>query len=488
MDIIEVSRMKETFRNAMKRLRAQITWEACGLGFFWAWCYCLWFVPNLYSGTDVVSPGQNYSWLIVLGSAAVIQFLVPACLKTRRLSKYPLLDIVIPLITCIGTVCIELTSSVLPFEWLYYLGAIASGASSAFLWHLWGDYFAGTRNDNAESIALGFGIIVLLSIVATTLLPSVLSNIYVAATPLASGAILIAMKRKTAKENYPALLPKASRKTSRSAIVKICLIAFVVCTICTYTWSSIPLESLPLGNDIMSLGVVVGALFMIAAALPKVLFGESMPTAKILSWMIFLAAVAIALYLTRNEELASAAYIASLASSVVLDVLLATYFVALIVKGYVASSTAFGYSEGFICAGMLCGNILRNSLDASGLVSTEGTRDISLLLLCVLIALLILLNEQRQSIHEIMTAAPIASDVERNCNAIAEEFALSTREFEILVLIGQGHTPQSIAKLMVISPLTVQTHIKHIYQKMGIHSRSELLDYINLQKTAFTDR
>lgn len=150
-----------TIRRLMKRLRANITWEACGLGLFWAWCYCLWFVPNLYSSGTVVSPGQNHSWLVVLGSAAVIQFAVPACLKTRRLSSHPLLAYLVPIITCVGTICIELTSTVLPLEWLYYLGAIASGASSALLWHLWGDYYAATRNDNAESIALGFGIVVL---------------------------------------------------------------------------------------------------------------------------------------------------------------------------------------------------------------------------------------------------------------------------------------------------------------------------------------
>ena len=472
----------------MKRLRANITWEACGLGLFWAWCYCLWFVPNLYSSGTVVSPGQNYSWLVVLGSAAVIQFAVPACLKTRRLSSHPSLAYLVPIITCVGTICIELTSTVLPLEWLYYLGAIASGASSALLWHLWGDYYAATRNDNAESIALGFGIVVLFSVVIASVLPHVLSNAYVAATPLASGAILAGVKMRAKKANYPTLLPKATRKTSRSAIAKVCMIAFAVCVICTFTWASIPLETLPLKDDAMSIGVAVGAIFMIAAALPKLLFDEPMPTAKILSWMVFLAAVALALSLAGSEELASASYIVSLASSVVLDVLLATYFVALVVKGYVASSTAFGYSEGFICAGMLVGNMLRNGLASYGLLETDDMLSIGLLLICVLFALLILLNEQRQGIHEIMTAQPVASDIERNCAAIAEEFSLSSREFEILVLLGQGHTAQSIAKRMVISPLTVQTHIKHIYQKMDIHSRTELLDYINLQKTEFSSR
>ncbi len=96
---------------------------------------------------------------------------------------------------------------------------------------------------------------------------------------------------------------------------------------------------------------------------------------------------------------------------------------------------------------------------------------------------MVLLNDQQRSIHEIMTAPRKPSALERHAAAIADEFKLSAREFEILELLGQGFTAQGIAKRMVISPYTVQTHIKHIYQKMGIHSRTELLDYLTLRQT-----
>lgn len=34
-------------------------------------------------------------------------------------------------------------------------------------------------------------------------------------------------------------------------------------------------------------------------------------------------------------------------------------------------------------------------------------------------------------------------------------------------------------KKLVISPYTVNTHVRHVYEKIGIHKRSELIDYIN---------
>ena len=68
--------------------------------------------------------------------------------------------------------------------------------------------------------------------------------------------------------------------------------------------------------------------------------------------------------------------------------------------------------------------------------------------------------------------------------AIADEFHLPEREYEIPVLLGQGHSTQSLAKVLALSPYTVQTHIKHIYAKIGIHRRAELIDYVNLQRTS----
>lgn len=50
---------------------------------------------------------------------------------------------------------------------------------------------------------------------------------------------------------------------------------------------------------------------------------------------------------------------------------------------------------------------------------------------------------------------------------------LSTRESEILALIAKGFSFVEIAKLLEISPNTVTTYVKKIYQKLAVHSRGE---------------
>jgi len=55
----------------------------------------------------------------------------------------------------------------------------------------------------------------------------------------------------------------------------------------------------------------------------------------------------------------------------------------------------------------------------------------------------------------------------------AEPVLLTEREREVLGLIARGYTYHEIGKLMNISFGTVQTHVKNIYTKLSVHSKSE---------------
>jgi len=58
--------------------------------------------------------------------------------------------------------------------------------------------------------------------------------------------------------------------------------------------------------------------------------------------------------------------------------------------------------------------------------------------------------------------------------AIADEKnLLSGREQEVLALIARGFSYAEIARLKAVSVHTVQTHIKSLYSKLAVHSKSE---------------
>ncbi len=52
---------------------------------------------------------------------------------------------------------------------------------------------------------------------------------------------------------------------------------------------------------------------------------------------------------------------------------------------------------------------------------------------------------------------------------------LTTREYEVLQLIGAGYTAVEIADRMCISPHTANRHRANIMQKMGVHNQVELV-------------
>jgi DNA-binding CsgD family transcriptional regulator len=51
---------------------------------------------------------------------------------------------------------------------------------------------------------------------------------------------------------------------------------------------------------------------------------------------------------------------------------------------------------------------------------------------------------------------------------------LTDTEHRVATLIAQGLTNREIAAAMFVTGNTVQTHLRHIFQKLGVRSRTEL--------------
>jgi DNA-binding NarL/FixJ family response regulator len=56
-----------------------------------------------------------------------------------------------------------------------------------------------------------------------------------------------------------------------------------------------------------------------------------------------------------------------------------------------------------------------------------------------------------------------------------ETYGVTEREREVAVLLAQGRTNPEIAQALVVSPYTVQDHVKSLFEKTGVGSRQELV-------------
>ena len=66
-------------------------------------------------------------------------------------------------------------------------------------------------------------------------------------------------------------------------------------------------------------------------------------------------------------------------------------------------------------------------------------------------------------------------DVEPLSPVMAAIYGLSAREQQVVELVLRGHATQRIARRLRVSPYTVQEHLRHIFAKVGVASRGELV-------------
>jgi len=70
-------------------------------------------------------------------------------------------------------------------------------------------------------------------------------------------------------------------------------------------------------------------------------------------------------------------------------------------------------------------------------------------------------------------ARRVVDSFHRKVRTADKSAGLSAREEEILVLLSKGHSNKAIAAELGLSIETIYTHLKRVYEKMHVHSRTE---------------
>jgi len=84
------------------------------------------------------------------------------------------------------------------------------------------------------------------------------------------------------------------------------------------------------------------------------------------------------------------------------------------------------------------------------------------------------LSEGRASMNGLIAKKVMEYFHKKTAVAQVDEFNLTKREREILELLIQGLSYKEIASKCFISPETMNSHIKNIYQKLNVHSRAQI--------------
>jgi DNA-binding CsgD family transcriptional regulator len=76
------------------------------------------------------------------------------------------------------------------------------------------------------------------------------------------------------------------------------------------------------------------------------------------------------------------------------------------------------------------------------------------------------------------TEAESRDSIENRCRELAIAKGLTRREREVLLLLAQGRSLPVVQRELTLANGTVRTHTRHIYEKIGVHTRQELLDIL----------
>lgn len=65
---------------------------------------------------------------------------------------------------------------------------------------------------------------------------------------------------------------------------------------------------------------------------------------------------------------------------------------------------------------------------------------------------------------------------------VAATCGLGEREKEVLTLLLEGCSASEVASAMVVANGTAKSHIRHVYKKLGVHSRDELFEKLGIER------
>ena len=457
-----------------------------GFALLLAWHYVLWFVPNFFFHTQLLDKSVTLSWVASLLLTAVFLFILAGLLgRKRHLSDHPIVLPAAMIAASSGTVALGFFPFHLAPAGLYLVAIIILSVSEATLWILWGERYACVKaNFTINHIGTVFGITLFLCVFVASLLPPMITAPAAALLPLASGALL-AFARKDEKRAFPVLLPRSATSSGFKNMLGVGFVTLLACAACYFLSCIIPWEVLPTGEDSFTFGILGGALFILVIAGIYTLSRNRLNIFKIYPALLIAIMVGFSLFLSSTFAYFPA-FIVGIGVQSLFEVLLIMYFGILTTKGYATPALTFAMAGGFVRLGLAAGNSLALWYESMAVPVTQAlTPPTCLAFMCLLAVVLVPLVRMEFSIVALTAAPPTRNEVEEICAEAAAEFGLSAREAEILLLIARGHTTNSMAEKLVISPCTVNTHIRHIYDKMQIHKRSELLNYLNMQRSDF---
>ncbi|MFR5828652.1 MAG: response regulator transcription factor [Adlercreutzia equolifaciens] len=498
---------KDSVFDSMRRVEAALKLRYMGIGFVWAWLYCTYATSAVFPYRSGQSINSDESWLLS-AVAVVLGFLVGGLLLSRRpLGGHCLrrFSIAAALLLAAGTI-VSALGALLGLAWL---GGAMTGVGYALLSLLWARALMVLDVEELEAVVPLSSLVIVPCVVVYPLLEGVVGVVATALLPLMSGVLLLLCLREGAKRggveeaasSVGGMSPylkdsEASGDASASSGAGASLsrrfgiaeswgfylgrVAVVLVVLyLAIGWQAALADVRDSMHALIDLDVsmLISSLASVALGIAIVFFSRRVSFTGLFRWAV--PCVIITLVLHGSSGLWAGFVSNAIGDTLdsLIQVLVYLFAITLAKQGKAPVALGVGLLNGSVQLGVLFGNLAGSACAGPAAASSEVA---FLSALICLVALVGIVAPQREPI-EVRPMAEAGSDALEHslmvgCELLQKKFGLSDRETEIAFLLARGYSRPYIREKLFISKNTVATHIRHIYGKLGIHSKEELID------------
>lgn len=452
-----------------------------GYGFLEVWALCIIYNQNNTAErvTSAFSDGGlsfglhlilvNFSAFAVIGATLA---LVLWCRKEDRISNHGRWAVVAAALNVAGT---SLVLSGAPEAGL--MGLFVAGLGNAWLWICWGDVYASLDTESVEVVAIGSVFVQVVVTLVVFALPAAAQAVAVLLmAPISCALYLLSLRDQRAGMLAPA---SASSERSDEAFDNAFMMRFVVglgapITLAYFMWGSgFAIPSLGDGVEVVA---VVGLLVFVLVFLGFVRFSSGFSVAAICRVELALVVAACLCALGWAGYALSRAFV--FAAILISQYFILVYCARLFRQGFGNVVYTFGVGQllnhGFGWIGSAAATLGMATIGEAAFSPSVGC------VVCAMAFVVVALVRSPLAVSgDVKPLSTDGADKAQRIGALVEAYHLSAREAEVFALLAHGRSAPYIRDELTVSLNTVSSHIKHIYGKMGIHSRQELIDLVD---------
>ena len=395
-------------------------------------------------------------------------------------------------------------------EILLAVAGLASSTGTAVLTVAWGSRYARLDMALIERMA-ALSLVLSFACYALALaLPRTLAVALVLALPFLSVGCLRASRAASPEpakrppktpgaSDTAAPAPSAARSMSFQGFGRLGLGIVGTTTVVSLFWSLCTAGSIPLPLGMFSTSVLSGSAVAVALLAYLSRFARSLNLGTLYRWIVPIIAVAFSLTAFPSPAAIVGAALLVFAAQALLNLITFIYFAELSQRNALPATRVFGLGRFYVEIGFLLGTLV-GPFAQKAIPFAGGYEGILLLAIALLICLVMAsiatqdrlaftLNARSEegSAPDAATSREDAENPGSNhgsdsfqtaCKQVTTHFGLTQREGEILPYLAQGYSLPYIRNELYISQSTIDTHVRHIYRKLNIHSKEELITLV----------